>query len=235
MRRSSSGSSIEGGPVTLGGLLSAARRWWPVTLIALMITGLAAVLTMHAPGRYEASAAYVLLPPASNARSNALLYPSANLITAAGVLSEAISDPQVVQNFRANGVTDHYAAVLHNEGNQNADNFDRPVIDLFVYGSDPVSVQRSMTSLVAGIDRELLRRQQTMRTRPTDRIRSDLTPRHPPVVHGTGSPLRAAAATTLVGIGVTTTLVIVLDDLRVRRRHVANPAREPVAAGVWPS
>jgi hypothetical protein len=209
--------------VTLGGLLAAARRWWPLALVGLLLTGFTAHRAMHAPGRYESAASYVLLPPTSNARSNALLYPSANLITAAGVLSAAVADPAVTQDLRANGVVDPYTATMHNQGNQNADNFDRPVLDLFVSGPDPASVERSMASLVAGIDRELARRQVAMRVRPADRIRSDLTPRNPPVVHGTGSPLRAAAATTLLGLAITATLVIVLDDaLRRRRRGAAD-------------
>jgi hypothetical protein len=217
--------------VTLGGLLAAARRLWPLALIGLLLTALTAIHTMRAPGRYESSASYVLLPPASNKRSNALLYPGANLITAAGVLSAAVTDPAVRRDFRAGGVRDTYSVTLHNEGNQNADNFDRPVLDLFVYGTDPVSVEQSMTRLAAGIDRELTQRQNTMRIGAVDRIRTDLTPRHPPVVHGTGSPKRAAAATTLLGLGITAVVVIAADEFRERRRR-AEPARprSPISA-----
>jgi hypothetical protein len=234
VRRSSRATAYEEeSPVTLGGVLVAARRLWPLALVGLLLTALAAVHTMRAPGRYESSASYVLLPPASNKRSNALLYPGANLITAAGVLSAAVADPPVRRDLRSGGVRDTYTITLHNEGNQNADNFDRPVLDLFVYGTDPHSVEHSMTRLAAGIDRELARRQTEMRIGAADRIRTDLTPAHPPIVHGTGSPKRAAAATTLLGLGITAAVVIAVTELRERRRRV-EPARQHSRAGAAP-
>jgi hypothetical protein len=218
--------------VTLTGLLAMARRLWPLALAGLLLTGLATVHNMKAPGRYESSASYVLLPPLSNKRSNALLFPSANLITAAGVLSAAVADPVVRRDLHAGGVRDSYTVTPHNEGNQNADNFDRPVLDLFVHGSDRASVEQSMTRLAAGIDRELARRQVEMRITPADRIRSSLTPEHPPIVHGTGSPLRAAAATTLLGLGITAAVVIAVGDLLDRRRRRPEDAEPEIPVGV---
>ena len=233
--RTSAGGPDGGGSVTLGGLLSAAWRRWPVSLLGLVLTVLAATQATGAPGRYESYGLLTFLTPLSTQRPDAFLSPGSDLISAAGVMAAAVEDPAVKARMRAAGLRDDYTVVLHNEGTQNADNFDRPVLDLFVSGSDPDSVERSMAVLVAGIDQELARRQAEMRTAPRDRIRTELTPGRPPVLLGTGSPLRAGAAAALLGIGLTLTVALLVDDAVLRRRHrrtARGTAKARTPAGV---
>jgi hypothetical protein len=200
-------------------LLATVRRWY-LTILGFVVTAVIALQGMHAPGDYESTAGLVFLAPRSTQNPNGYIA-GGNVISVAGVMSAIVRSSAVRDELRSAGLVDQYTIKLHNAGNQWADNYDRPVLDIHVWGADPDSVARSMRLLVARVDQDLQDRQRAAGSAPNNLVTTQLTPALPPVLHGSGSPMRAVAAALLGGTITTLTLVLVLDDALVRRRRRA--------------
>ena len=213
-------------------LLATVRRWY-VTIVGLLLTGLVAFLGMHAPGDYESSAGLVFLAPRSTENPNGLIA-GGNVISVAGVMSGVVRDSDVRAELRETGLVDQYTVKLHNSGNQWADNYDRPVLDITVWGSNPESVARSLQLLVTRVNAELLARQRAAGSARNNMITTQLTPAGPPVVHGSGSPMRAAVAALFGGVALTLTVVLLVDDALVRRRRTATATAVDLQASSGP-
>jgi hypothetical protein len=213
-------------------LIQAAGRRWYVTLAGLAVTVVLALHGSHVPGDWETSAGLVFLTPTSTENPNGYLT-SGNAISTAGVISAIMNGSEVRDQLRTAGLVDQHTIVLHNSGNQWADNYDRPVLDIRVWGSDPNSVQRSLSLLVERASAELNDRQRATGAAENNWIRAQLVPAQPPVLHGPGSPPRAVATAILIGVTLTLGLAKVMDDAvrRWRHRQIAVSAGRPGPGG----
>lgn len=207
--------------------LQAVRRRWYVVLAGLLATLLLAAQGAKEHGSYDTAASMLFFPPVSTANPNGYVDGGGNVITAAGFVSARMRAPEVRDALAARGVVPDYTAVLHNSGNQFADNFDRAAIDITVSGPDPAATERSLALIGAEITAQLDAAQRAARADPRDWIRTRLSPVDPPVLHVSGSPPRAVAGSLLLGLALSLVAAVGLDD-RLRRRPGRAAARQPV-------
>lgn len=210
----------------LVGVLRAVRRRWYVVLAGVLVTLLLAGRGAQDYGSYDTSASVLFFPPVSSANPNGYVDGGGNVITAAGFVAARMRAPEVKAALARRGMTADYTVVMHNSGNQFADNFDRAAIDLTVSGPDPATTSRSVALLGAEIAAQLDAAQRSARADRRDWIRTQLSPDNPGVLHVAGSPLRAVAGSVLLGLALTLVVAVGLDD-RLRRRSARAGARAP--------
>ena len=132
--------------MTVGDVLAACVRRWPVTLFGLALVGVVLTFLLRATGVYWTQADVVFLSPASDRFPNALRTTSQSLIAMAGVTEREVNRQSPAPATAAasasvtivdEGVRDGARIRLPNSGGQLANNFDRPVLDVQAVGPTP--------------------------------------------------------------------------------------------------
>jgi hypothetical protein len=178
----------------------------------------------------------LFLVPQSSANPNALATTSSSVITTAGAVARIV-DPGVEQTasddvtLAGEGVRHGFAVRLPNNGGQWATNFDRPELEVQAVGSSAAEVNATMNGVLREIRTTLQNLQASRRVAPHNMITVSQSPPTVPLYYQTGSPVRALAATLLLGVGLSLAaagLARRLERRRRRRRLIANlVAEEP--------
>lgn len=205
-------------------LFGAVRRHRLVTLLGVLLTVGASVWASSVSGVYYQRVSVIFLAPKPPENVNAYQFVGSSLIAAASIIRLEVADdaqaPQPVSpkvTIVDQGVTHGSTVRMPNSGGQWANVFERPVLDVQIVGSSPDEVNMSMRALLRRIEKRLADDQSAFGVAADRRIDTTLSPPRPPILYRRGSQARAVAVTTLLGIGVTLSLVVALDRSLARR------------------
>lgn len=214
--------------MTVMRLLLAAARSWHLVLLGAVVTIVAMLQVVTAPGVYFAQADVVFLRPVNPAVPNSLSVTSSSVIATASVVQREVSGGPAASRVVSEqvtivgeGITAGERVRLPNSGGQWANNFDRAVLDVQVVDSTEESARRRLQRVVGEIDASLARRQRDAGADPATWIRTRLSPEVPTIRYLVGERRRAAAMTLLLGGGLTCAAVVLI-EARGRPGHLAS-------------
>lgn len=203
-------------------LLRALRRHPVVVAVGLLATLVALLGVRGHQGVYETRMGMVLAPVGTGLKSNPYYGRDYSLIASAGVLANVVNQSlgrartSTTVSLSGKGVKDGYAVDLPNKGGQFVFDFDRPILDIQAVGPTPERVQQNLDEAVRVIESALARLQDEAAV-PTDiRIVLHPEPAQPVVFYGRGQPARSLLATLVLGLALTLSAVLVIDDRRSR-------------------
>jgi len=230
--------------MTVWGLLGACRRAWLLVVIGLALTAGVVFAVARDPGVYWAQTNVTFLQPPSTRYPNPLSAGSGSLIATAGLVEREVNNGTAAMatvsasiTLVDEGVLDGTMIQLPNSGGQWAYNFARPVLDVQAVASTPNTVRQRMAKLQSSIQTTLDRLQDEAGVDTFDRITLQPSPIEINIRYSRGDPHRAAAVSTLLGVGLTIAAVVVVE--RRRRAHRSPPAAllserpRPVALDSW--
>lgn len=208
--------------MTVWDLLSSCRRQWGLLLIGLVLTTGVGWWVKHVPGVYFAQTQVIFLAPTSTRFPNSLNTGSASLIMTAGIIEHEMTQGST-QNTTSSasvslvdqGVNDGTMVRLPNIGGQWAYNYAQPVLDVQAAASTPEEVRRRMEELQQAIKMALDRRQDAAQVDQFNRITVQASPVAVDVVYRGGDRGRALIVTTIVGGGVTLSVVVLAERRRL--------------------
>lgn len=209
--------------MTVWDLLRAGSRFWLATLTGALLTVLAGVLIVSAPGVYWAQIEVIFVTPGSDSAPNTFSVTQTSAIVMAGIIQREIAGGPGATSVSddvtivGQGIRDGAWVRLVNSGGQWANNFDRPALDVQAVAATPGEVSRRIDAIVRRIDAALLRRQEEVGVPPGQRFTTTTSPRSVVVRQGEGHRELALVVTVLLGFGMTMTAVSLLE---VRRRHL---------------
>ncbi len=193
-------------------------------------------LTTHQAGVYYTQFNVIVLPPPEEYYPNKIEDPHYALGPMAGVVVEdwngtnsplftASGDTTLFGEGQRQGVQ----VRMPNQGTQWAPIYSSPNIDVQVVDKDPQTVEQRARQVRSELDSLLRERQDEMGIRPTMRMTTLASPAVPTVEHISGSRTRAAVATGLAGVALTTIAVFWIDRWLTGRR--SRRATELIANG----
>jgi uncharacterized membrane protein len=195
-------------------LLSLVLRRWYLMLLGAIISVVALYLITHRPGVYWTHINVIVLAPVHKFYPNNLEDPDHSLAPMAGLL---VADWNGTNRppLMATGETTLYGQGLRqgievrvpNQGNQWQPLYFAPNIDVQVVGSTPEIVEQQAHRVRAELEGLLQKRQDAMGIQWGQRMTTMMSPTDPTIMYVSGSRIRAAAATGLVGAAVTTVIV----------------------------
>jgi len=216
--------------MTLVDLLSGLVKRWPIVLVAIGLSVLAALLLARTEPVYRARTEVVFLAPTSARYPNELVTQTESLIVTAGAVAKRINGADTELKFGSPLVNPVGAPStgkstwisLLDIGTQWVPVFDDQILVVDAVGSSPDEVRRRIDAAADRIQTELRELQQEMKVEPADYITTRMSPVAPVVLEVTGSKTRAAGMTLLIGAFLTVTLVVVL-EVRTRRAPASVP------------
>lgn len=195
--------------MTIWDLLAAAARRRVVTLLGILLTGLAVFWVTTVPEVYSSQVRVVLLPPVSS-QSNGYAYTSESLIHLAGVVARQIRGSGDVAETVSGDVTlsgegyrEGYAVRHPNVGGQWKYEFDQPVLDVQAVGRSRAQAESQMAHALRLVESTLAELQDAEGSSAANRVRTSLSPPIPQLRVEGGSSARAVAATALTGVILT--------------------------------
>jgi hypothetical protein len=223
--------------MTVMRLLLAAARSWYIVLGGAVVTIVAALHVVTAPGVYFAQVDVVFLRPVNPSVPNSLSVTSSSVTATASVVQREVSGGPAASRVVSEqvtivgeGITSGERVRLPNSGGQWANNFDRAVLDVQVVDSTEERAQRRLDVLVDEIDTSLARRQREAGADPATWIRTRLSPETPTIQYLVGERRRAAAMTLVLGGGLTCAAVVLVEarrrPARIRPRFTVPPQLE---------
>lgn len=220
--------------MTFVDLVRACVRRWPVILIGLLFTVVALVPVKTTPGVYWATADVVLLAPRTPSTPNSLGVSSASLIALAGVLERQYNngqqDPATASSqvtLVDQGILDGASVQLPNAGGQWNAYYNQPVLHVQAAGPTASHVEIAVTAVVTRLRTMLAQRQADMGVLAQNRVSADVSPRNPEILYDAGARNQAALLVIGVGIGLTITAAVVLDQQLTRRRDLRKASETP--------
>lgn len=216
-------------------LLRALRRHPLIVAIGLVATFVALLGVRAHPGVYEARMGMILTPTGDQIKSNPYYGRDYSLIASAGVLANVVN--QAIGTARTSstvtlsgkGVRDGYAVDLPNKGGQFVFDFDRPILDVQAVGPTPERVRQNLDAAVEIIRTALTRLQDESAVPARLRITLHPEPANPVIGYSRGRPSRALPATMLLGLGLTLSLVLLIDDRHGRRSAATRTPEQTVS------
>ncbi|WP_194291344.1 hypothetical protein [Cumulibacter manganitolerans] len=217
--------------MTFWELTRALLRFWVVLVLGAAITAGAGLLVIRTPAVYYCRAELVFLAPTSTLYPNALRTQSEDLIDTAGVVAKRVSGPDKVTKFASPDVTlvgmgirDGWSLRLPDTGGQWATNFATQVLLLDIVGPTAEVVQKRQNQITGRVSAELDQLQRAAGVDPVNDITMIPAPESTTIHEMSGNRPRTAAMTALLGMGVTTAVVVVLH--RRRQQAVDRAAAE---------
>ncbi|MDL5352375.1 hypothetical protein [Microbacterium sp. zg-YB36] len=218
--------------MTLWELLRALLRCWPIVLVGVLGTAVAAVAVMADKGAYFTRTEIVFLAPTSPSYPNALRTQSEDIIDMAGVVAKRLTGAGEVAKFASPDVTlvglglrSGWSVRLPDTGGQWAANFatQRLVLDIVAPTRD--SVRTRQDELIGRVQQELSDLQREKGVDPVNDITALVAP-ETTIIFGVGGSRPRALGVTAV-LGAVATIAAVL--LFVRRRH-PTPTKVPAVS-----
>jgi hypothetical protein len=186
------------------------QRWYLVLLGAAISVG-ALYLITHRPGIYWTEFNVVILAPADKiSHPNKLEDAHDQLAPMAGLLVadwNGIDRPLLTSSSETTlfgeGKRQGIQVRVPNEGSQWAPRYFSPNIDVQVVDSNPETVAREARRVGAELNALLQKRQDALGIQPPMRMTIMVSPADPTIEYVSGSRIRAALATGLVGASIT--------------------------------
>jgi hypothetical protein len=200
------------------------RRWYLMVLGAVLSVAVLGFVYKQ-PGVYWTQFDVVVLAPQTKLQPNNIEDPKFAMAPMAGVVvTEANGGkrPSLLASsdtsLYGEGLRQASRARLPNNGSQWLPIYSKPNIDVQVVDPDPAVVEQKSRQITAELSRILLENQDRIGVKPRARMSMIASPADPVVAHITGSLVRAAFGTALLGATLTTFAVYGLERWRLRRR-----------------
>lgn len=210
--------------MTLWEFFAACLRRWPIVLVGVICTGLAAFALLSDKGVYYTRTQLVFLAPSSSSYPNTLTTQSEDIIDTAGVVAKRITGPRPVTKFASpdvtligQGIRDGWSLTLPDTGGQWATNFQSQILNLEIVAPARATVLERQTTLVRRVQDELDSLQRERGVAPINDITVQAAPRSTVIYHVGGSKPRALGMTAALGVGITASVVMLVERLARRR------------------
>lgn len=210
--------------MTTSRVLRAAGRLWWVVALGSILTLAAARFVWTAPGVYWAQADVVFLTPSSPPNNpNPLGFVSSNVIRFASVIqrevaggpeSASVVSPNVT--IKDQGTAPRTTVTLPSSGGQWTVSFDRAVLRVQVIDRTEEQTAQRLGTAVAQIQQLVDKRQREAGVGPNAWISTGLSPSDPPIRYDEGERRRAVLALGMLGLGLTGSVVVLLESRRLR-------------------
>lgn len=208
--------------------LRAIVRFWPVVLVGVMCTCIAAVGVLADKGVAFTRTELIFLSPTSPAYPNALRTQSDDIIMTAGAVARRVSGPGEITKFSSPevtlvglGIRDGWSIRLPDTGGQWATNFatQRLILDIVAPTREEVAVRQ--TELISRVTDELHDLQREQGVAEAAMITVIPAPVSTMVYQIDGSRPRALAMTAILGAAIISAVVVILERRRRRRGSTA--------------
>lgn len=210
--------------MTLWDFFAACLRRWPIVLVGVVCTGLAAFALLSDKGVYYTRTQIVFLAPSSSYYPNTLATQSEDIIDTAGVVAKRITGPGPVTKFASpdvtligRGIRDGWSLTLPDTGGQWGTNFQSQILYLEIVAPDRATVLERQTTLLKRVQDELDALQRERGVEPINDITVQAAPRSTVIYHVGGSKPRALGMTAALGVGSTAAAVVLAERLGRRR------------------
>ncbi len=210
--------------MTLWDFFAACLRRWPIVLVGVVCTGLAAFALLSDKGVYYTRTQIVFLAPSSSYYPNTLATQSEDIIDTAGVVAKRITGPGPVTKFASpdvtligRGIRDGWSLTLPDTGGQWGTNFQSQILYLEIVAPDRATVLERQTTLLKRVQDELDALQRERGVEPINDITVQAAPRSTVIYHVGGSKPRALGMTAALGVGITAAAVVLAERLGRRR------------------
>lgn len=210
--------------MTLWDFFAACLRRWPIVLVGVVCTGLAAFALLSDKGVYYTRTQIVFLAPSSSYYPNTLATQSEDIIDTAGVVAKRITGPGPVTKFASpdvtligQGIRDGWSLTLPDTGGQWGTNFQSQILYLEIVAPDRATVLERQTTLLQRVQDELDALQRERGVEPINDITVQAAPRSTVIYHVGGSKPRALGMTAALGVGITAAAVVLTERLARRR------------------
>lgn len=212
-----------------GKILAAIRRFWPVVLAVLILTGIgvASVPSNIAP-EYEASGTVILLSPSTEGDKVTGKVVAVNPWSRFGASGEGVAGTALIEllesapfeeRIMANDAVEEYD-VAPNPGGNGA------ILDISVLASNGEAALDTYDLIVDRLVSELDSRQEAAGAPVEKRLRAELLTDPSEATELLGSQIRAMAAIGLLGAFAAVALAVALDTIRPRREPAESPSDE---------
>ena len=201
-------------------LVRAVRRQWPLALVGFVATlaGTYQVGVETGTGVYFQEASLIFFAPDIPDDASAFQQVPESLISVAGIVGRQVDQTTGVPASVTSkvsivdvGIRDGVWVRLPNEGGQWNLRFDRAILEVQVAGPEPEKVRTRMSSTINRIRRVLRADQESLGVPAGDMIEIAVIPPSPPVLHRQGSVARSVVSVFALGVGMTVTLIFLLD------------------------
>ncbi|NEN04797.1 hypothetical protein G3T36_02835 [Diaminobutyricibacter tongyongensis] len=210
--------------MTLRQFFSACLRRWPIVLVGVLCTGLAAFAGLGDKGVYYTRTQIVFLAPISTAYPNALATRSEDIIDAAGAVAKSVTGPDPVTKYASpdvtlvgTGIRDGWSLVVPDTGGQWATNFPSQILNLDIVAPDRATVLQRQTTILRRVQENLDKLQSTRHVTPINEITITTAPRSTVIYHVGGSKPRMLGMTAALGIGLTAAVIVLAERFGRRR------------------
>jgi hypothetical protein len=217
--------------MTAWDVLAVAGQRRMVTLLGLLLTGIALIAVTQAQPAYLAQVRVVLLPPVT-AQPNGLTDSGASLISLTGVVALAVEGADAGADAVSDSVTltgegqsEGYTVRQPNAGGQWQYRFDEPVLDVQAVGPTAESARQQLDTALQRVDAALTDIQDGETVPAGSRVRTVLNPLVPQVKEVSGSASRALVATGATGLLITVSVLGYLGPRPVEQRGVPAAQR----------
>ncbi len=211
--------------MTLRQFFSACLRRWPIVLVGVLCTGLAAFAGLSDKGVYYTRTQIVFLAPSSNVYPNSLATQSEDIIDAAGAVAKSITGPDPQTKYASPDVTlvgigirDGWSLVVPDTGGQWATNFPSQILNLDIVAPARATVLQRQTTILQRVQEELDNLQNARHVAPINKITLTTAPRSTVIYHVGGSKPRMLGMTAALGIGITAAVIVVTERFGRRRQ-----------------
>jgi len=225
--------------MTLWEFFAACLRRWPIVLVGVVCTAIAAFAVMSDKGVYYTRTQIVFLAPSSSYYPNTLATQSEDIIDTAGVVAKRIIGPGPVTKFASpdvtligEGIRDGWSLGLPDTGGQWGTNFQTQILNLEIVAPARETVLQRQTEMLQRVHDELDALQRERGVEPINDITVQAAPRSTIIYHVGGSKPRALGMVAALGLGVTAALVVVAERLGKRREATVRLRRRATFSGV---
>ena len=222
--------------MTIWHLLLAARRHLIVVLIGMLLTAWVASTVRDHPGLYQMQTQIAVRPPERSGIRNLYLGKEYSLIATASVIQKmamAGSGGAMTASSAAplsgKGIKDGFELTLPNSGNQWAFDYNRPVLNIQAIGRTKERAQANLDEAIERSSAALTKLQDESNVPAGQRMtieRGALVQSW----YAVGRKSRSLLATGILGMGLTMTVVLLLDERNLRLSNVLRFRRGDRAA-----
>ena len=225
--------------MTLWEFFAACLRRWPIVLVGVVCTAIAAFAVMSDKGVYYTRTQIVFLAPSSTYYPNTLATQSEDIIDTAGVVAKRIIGPGPVTKYASpdvtligEGIRDGWSLGLPDTGGQWGTNFQTQILNLEIVAPARETVLHRQTEMLQRVHDELDALQRERGVEPINDITVQAAPRSTIIYHVGGSKPRALGMVAALGLGVTAALVVAAERLGKRREATVRLRRRATFSGV---
>lgn len=199
------------------------RRWAALALLLVLSAVVCARLSSpHVVYWSQTDVRFTYPGPDS---SNSLITTTDSVIATAGLIAIEFNDSNPGPRLSSDdvsivdaGILDGVLVRLPNAGGQWATNFNEPRLDVQASGSDPEEVRARTAAAVASIEALLREHQRSAGVAQAALITPRASPATPIIAEARGSRVRAVVVSGSLGVGLSLSLVLYLDQVLLRRR-----------------